>query len=285
MICFLWILAACMPKPLEIGVKQDHSKLVVASQIIPEKELVIALTSSFSPLKNPLSNNSQPSDNSMEELLVEGAVVTVHYLERIDTLKMIRPGVYASDLKLAFDYGTYTLFVHEPVTDQHISAASEMLPKVMFDAVTPVIEKDGDSTKVKVHYTFTDPPGERNYYVISYYSKSKVDANANNLDINSYFNRGSNQLQEMQLLTDQLFTADQYSDSLELPINPNDTIAVVLSNISEGYYKFLHAYQKSGNILNQISGEPLNYPTNITNGFGYFNTHNPDVAVFDLNKY
>jgi hypothetical protein len=65
----------------------------------------------------------------------------------------------------------------------------------------------------------------------------------------------------------------------------SDTIGVSVSNISQGYYEFLDLYGRAGSPLTQITGEPIDYPTNVTNGYGYFTTHVPDLHVFDLNEY
>jgi hypothetical protein len=54
----VWIAAtlySCEPKPIDIDVKPAEARLVVSSQIVPQKNMIIALTKSFSPL-DPISN-------------------------------------------------------------------------------------------------------------------------------------------------------------------------------------------------------------------------------------
>ena len=88
------------------------------------------------------------------------------------------------------------------------------------------------------------------------------------------------------MLSDKEMSGGLYEEVRKLHnVKRTDTIAVTLSNISEGYYKFLSTYLKSGNIINQITGEPIDYPTNVNNGYGYFSAHYPDVKIFDLGKY
>ena len=59
---------------------------------------------------------------------------------------------------------------------------------------------------------------------------------------------------------------------------------ILLSNISEGYYQFLKSRERSGNLLSDITNEPVNYPSNVNNGLGYFNTHYPSIRFFDLKE-
>jgi hypothetical protein len=120
--------------------------------------------------------------------------------------------------------------------------------------------------------------------VISYYTQT---TDTNGLNLNRFFNSGTGQLEDFDLISDKTFENNLYihTKKLKSEIQPSDTIAVTLSNISEGYFKFLTAYRKSGSLFNQITGEPIDYPTNVVNGYGYFNTYYPDVRVFDLSVY
>jgi hypothetical protein len=240
--------------------------------------MIVGLSRSFSPFENPALNNV--SDEFYNNVIVENALVTVQYLAQIDTLSMISSGVYTSDLTLSYNYGDYTLHVKDKIGNQEISAISTMLPKVLFDTVSPVILNN----VITINYSLTDNNKElRNWYVISYYNKA-LSGNIN-MDINNFFDRGTNEFQDMQLISDLDFTNNKYFGTMQLDVSPEDTIAVVLSNISEGYFKFLQLYQKTNGVTGQISGEPVTYPTNVKNGYGYFNTHNPDIAIFDLNNY
>ena len=280
-ICFV----ACTPKPIDIDVAPAKPKLVVASQIIPNKIIIVALSKSFSALSNPTNNgNDSVSQNFLDSILVEHAFVTVSYMNTTDTLFKIASGIYASVNTLQYDHGTYTLYAKDSVTGEEIHASSVLLPLVPFDTVYPVIDKTTIDSLVSVKFEFTDNPNEKNWYVINYILKKQ---SGTNFDINSYFSVGSNKiLTEFRLLSDQTFENSKYSGQNKLQgVNPTDTLAVTISNISEGYYQFLTAYKRTGNIFNQITGEPINYPSNVINGYGYFNTHYPSVHIFDLKNY
>jgi hypothetical protein len=243
----------------------------------------VGLSTSFSALSNSTQNDTV-SPEFLSNLLVKDALVTVSYSNKIDTLFMVTPGIYSSVSTLQQDYGFYTLFARDPSTNEEIKASSVLLPKVKFDTIFPIINKSFLDSIVSIKYEFTDIPSQDNWYVVNYYLKQSVGGGFN---ISNYFNKGASKiLSEFDLLSDKTFSQGKYSaETFLYKVRRTDTIAASISNISEGYYQFLTAYKRSGSIFNMISGEPINYPTNVNNGYGYFNTHYPDVKIFDLNKY
>jgi hypothetical protein len=61
---------------------------------------------------------------------------------------------------------------------------------------------------------------------------------------------------------------------------PGDTIAVSLSNISEEYYRFMQLRLDNRFSFVEFISEPVNYPSNVKGGRGYFNLYVPDVQFF-----
>lgn len=275
------VLSACLPKPIDIELEPFQPKLVVSSQIIPGKVMIVALTKSFSALSNSTQEDTVPS-NFLDSVLVSDAIVTVSYLGTTDTLFMVTPGIYASINTLQYNYGVYNLFAKDPATGLEITAQSTLLPKVEFDTAYPVITRNPGDTTIKVKFEFEDLP-EKNWYAINYYVKRI----GTGIDVNSIFSAGSNKiLTELELLSDLTFNnTNVIGETLLSQIGPTDTIAVSIANISEGYFQFLTAYKRAGGLFNTLTGEPVNYKSNVIGGHGYFNTHYPDVRIFDLKDY
>ncbi|MGQ0828591.1 MAG: DUF4249 family protein, partial [Bacteroidota bacterium] len=116
----------------------------------------------------------------------------------------------------------------------------------------------------------------------------KQPSKGGNLDISSYFGNGSNKiLSVFDLLNDASFTDGKLIKTTIISpmVKASDTIAVELAHISKGYYEFLTAYKRSSKLINQLTGEPINYPSNVQNGYGYFNAHYPDGKIFFLKDY
>ena len=277
------IFPRCTPKPIDIDVKPAEEKLVIASQIIPNSIMVVGLTRSFSAL-DPGGQQDTLQNNFLSRILVSNAIITVTHPAGTDTLYMIAPGIYGSINILYQDYGMYTINATDPSTGEHVTATTELLPQERFDTIWPYISVSGTDSFANVHYEITDQPGGDNHYVACYYQKKQ---NNSAFDINSYFQRGYNNLNSFDLISESDFDANGKL-SRDVPLNGvgvNDTIAVTVSHITQGYYEFLSAYKRSGNLFNQLTGEPINYPTNVIGGYGYFNTHFPDIRIYELINY
>jgi hypothetical protein len=55
-------------------------------------------------------------------------------------------------------------------------------------------------------------------------------------------------------------------------------VIVTLSNVSKGYFDYLSARQRGGSGFAGALGEPITYPSNIVNGYGYFSSHYPSIS-------
>ncbi len=276
-------LVNCTPDPIDIDVQPAEERLVIASQILPNSIMVIGLTRSFSPL-DPDGHEDTLQNDFLDRILVADAIVTVTHPSGTDTLYMLTPGIYASINVLLEDYGSYTVHAKDPLTGLEVTATTELLPPVAFDSIRPYKQLvDGDTTPF-IHYELSDYGAAADYYVVCFYRKSQ-DTSA--FDINDYFNRGSNQLNRFDLITDQDFNQNGklIRNTQLADVSTIDTIAVTVSHITKGYYEFLTAYKRSSSLFNQLSGEPINYPTNVEGGYGYFNTHFPEVRIFELRNY
>jgi len=277
------ILHGCTPKPLLIDVEQIEPKIVVASQIIPGQAMFIGLTRSFGALEMNADSDSV-SNEFLDKLLLDHALVTVSYMDQTDTLYKLEKGIYVSVLTPQYHHEEYRLYVYDSTDGSEVFAMTTMLPQVGFDSVYPYIEKNGDDTIVYLHYSFTDPP-EENWYMVNYYKNQDNDTAAG-FDLNNYFNRGDNVLIHTDVLSDKTFESQYYEATIALyGAAATDSIAVTMSNISEDYYKFLDLRNKSQNWFAEVTNEPINYPTNVIGGLGFFNTHFPDVRFFDLNNF
>ena len=65
-------------------------------------------------------------------------------------------------------------------------------------------------------------------------------------------------------------------------VEPGDTLAVMLSNVEEDYYNFMKLREDTRFGLAAAIGEPINYPSNVEGGLGFFSLYAPDVRVFIL---
>lgn len=271
----------CRPKPLDVVLPDYEPQIVIASQVLPGEVMLIGLTRSFTVLSNEGSKGEADS-STFSNLLIDSALVTIEHSGITDTLVKLADGLYAS-IQTLDDPGTnYQLRVTDYLLNKTATASAEMLEQIGFDTAYPEIVQTEEDTVIKVHIKFTDPAGD-NFYMVNIYSREILEEG---LDLNSFFENGNNKVEATKIYSqnDLKTGSNNFTYTLE-SLDATDSIAVSISNISEGYYDFLKAREKSTGLLTSITNEPINYPSNIKGGLGYFNTHFPDVEYFDLNEY
>lgn len=274
--------ASCLPPSIDIDVTPAPPKLCIASLVLGNNGIVVGLTRSYSPLeKNPDADTL--TDDLVEQILVSGATVTISYGAQTDTLYEVAPGVYSNLLTTITEGETYTLRAYDPQMNLSAQAVTVMRPDVEPDTVYPYIVRDAD-TMVFFHYKLRDNTATENYYVINFIKKVQGDSA---FDINNVFAAGSNEvLTEFELLDDQTFQNGVLEEDVHIfSAGQHDTVAISVSEISKGYYEFLTAMKRSSSIFNQLTGEPITYPSNVEGGHGYFTMHRTNTELFDLNLY
>ncbi len=272
----------CQPDPLDITLPEYEPSVVVASQVLPGEIMFIGLTRSFTILSSA-GNDGGGDSSTFANILVDSAFVSIEHGGQVDTLFNIAPGLFASTTPLDNPGTNYNLKVIDYMLNKTATASAEMLAYVQFDTVYPILDKGLNDTLVTIHAEFTDDPSDRNFYMLNIYSREIL---SNGLDLNSFFSNGENKIQSTVLYTDTELSSLNFTLDIEVEkVGSRDSIAVALSNISEGYYDFLKKREKGGNIFTELTNEPINYPSNITGGIGFFNTHFPDVEYFDLNEF
>lgn len=266
------VLIACRPKPIEINVDSAPSKLVVFSHAVPNNVMIISLTKSFSLLDGI-------DEDQFEDMLVSGATVQVKVDGQNYDFYELNPGFYASFTSLISDAKNFELTVNHE--GEVVTASTTTSTPVNFTTFQPSVDKTSTDTTVHIQLKFQDIPNESNFYMINVYRNN----GGSTFDGVNYFENGNNALAETILLSDLEFNGTYEKKHTFDNLHHEDSIAVTLSNVSEEYYNYLILRNESGSVFNQLNLEPLNYPTNVMNGYGFFNAHIPDVKFDDLGQY
>jgi Domain of unknown function (DUF4249) len=270
-------ISACT-KPLPIEVPQLEPKLVVNCQIIPDQIIVVSLTKSFTGLYDANKDTTSKFD-----ILVPNGFVTISYDNKVDTLNQLSDGFYVSlntDLK---PNTTYKLFAYDSLTKQTVTAETRMMPRAELKDLKFNRLINGTDTSYEVEYSLTDASTQNDYY---YVTISKLNKSLNTPAIPPAISK-------LFFKTTKLFLHPDAQaqngiikgrDLLIGPLGfkPGDTVSVLVAQIDEGYFKYLNAFQRSGSVLNQLTGEPINFPTNIKNGYGYFAAHPSKIYLKTL---
>jgi len=265
---------SCLPDPLEVkGVPTIKQQIVVSSQILTDQSLVVMLTKSFGALD--ASDDSDPQA-LLNQIAINDALVTITGPQGTDTLNFIDTGIYGG-LTNAFEGGkSYTLHVKSPTMGE-VNASTVVKPQVRFDQIETELFFNGfDDTLAQVTHQFQDLPG-KNFYMLNVQRFRQRNLEAQLLNPRAF----------IRLLTDEAFDGTLYSETFRVfptDFSEGDTVAVYLSNISEEYYRFIKLRVDNRFSFVEFLGEPINYPSNVIGGKGFFNLYLPDIRLFRLSS-
>jgi hypothetical protein len=280
----IFIFFSCVPDPIVIELEEAPSRLVISSHAIGTQTLLVTVTRSFSALTPATESDTTETvnENTLNDVLVKNAVVTIAYEDVTDTLIEVDslPGFYFSFNVSQKENTLYQLKVSDPATGQTVSSSTYFTPRIDLNNVYPRVNYE-DSIAY-LNYSFTDPAEEANWYVLEVF---KVSVPLDKDPDEAFFDIYQSATRKMTtLLKDVNFEDNVHADEFRLNgFNPGDTVGITFSHISEDYYKFLLAsYESQNSITALISSEPVNRPTNIVNGYGHFNLRKPTLRFLVL---
>lgn len=270
----LLFLSSCLPDPLEVdNVPMVEKEMVVASQMLPEETLLILLTRTFGALEIGGNNDVEAM---LEKIAVNDALVTIEGRGAIDTLDFLGNGFYGG-VEIEFKTGENYKLHAASETLGEVTAETTVKPHVSFKKVeADLIQNEYGDTLIQVVYVFEDPLPP-NWYMISV---QKIEAER-------IVENAINPLTYTRLLNDDEFNGKVYTEKVSVVARHyaiGDTIAVMLSNIQEDYYKFMNMRMDGRSNFLEFLGEPVDYPSNVTNGKGFFNLYLPDIRTFVLGR-
>jgi hypothetical protein len=269
-----FVLLSCIPDPLEIdGIPVVKPEIVVSTQIIPDRSLLVLLTKTFGALDGV--NDSVP-DAFLEQIVVSDAIVTISGPQSLDTLIALGDGVYGGIFIPFAENEEYTLRVISESLGE-VNATTTVKPMIAFDAIQADLYYNGfDDTLAQITHRIIDPSGA-NWYMLNVQEVEREDIIENIINPRAF----------TRLVEDSGFDGGAYEETFRVvprDYSPGDTIAVSLSNISEEYYDFVKLRLDNRFSLVEFLGEPINYPSNVKGGKGFFNLYIPDVRFFVLEE-
>lgn len=273
-VCLL-IQSSCLPDPLEITQMPTlEPEIVVASQILPDKSLVILLTKTFGALD---ANTDSDPEELLDKIAVNDALVIIEGNNSVDTLLFLDKGFYGG-VDIPFQAGeTYSLHVDSETLGE-VYAHTTVQPQVNFQHIEAGLSYNafGD-TLTQITYAFKDP-ALTNWYML----------NVQKIEPEKFIENAINPKAYTRLLEDIPFNGQVYVEKVSViarGYNSGDTIAVLLSNISEDYYEFVKLRMDNRYSFMEFLGEPVNYPSNIIGGKGFFNLYIPDIRTFVFDEF
>jgi hypothetical protein len=268
----IFLLTSCLPDPLEVdGIPVVKPEIVVSSQIVPDESLVILLTKSFGALD--ASDDSDPQA-LLDQISITDALVTLQHNGETDTLLSLGNGFYGGTTIDFVPNTDYTLNVDSESLG-NVTATTRVKPQVTFEEIEAQLYFDNfDDTLAQITYRLDDPP-EKNWYMLNVLKVEQDELRENLLNPRDF----------VRLVDDETFADTTFVETFRVfprEFADGDTIAVYLSNISKDYYDFIQLRLDNRFSLVEFISEPLNYPSNVIGGRGYFNLYIPDIRFIVL---
>ena len=266
---------ACLPDPLEVrNIPIAKPEIVVNTQIVPDGSLVVFLTKTFGALD--ASDDSDPFD-LIRAISVDDALVILEGPASVDTLLLLANGIYGGINLSLLPGDDYTLQVNSASLGS-VEATTTVSPQVYFESLSVERHFNGfDDTLVQVSYVIEDPAVKNQYMINVQRFSFREDISAQLLEPHVY----------TKLIDDTEYDGSVIADTLRATPRdyaPGDTVAVFLSNIHQSYYDFMKLRLDNRVGFVEFVSEPVNYPSNVTGGRGFFNLHIPDIRLFILEE-
>lgn len=266
------IVAGCIPDPLAVkGLPVVPQQIVVTTQMVPDRSLIILLTRTFGALE--ASEYSDPQQ-VLDQIAVADALVTLRGPSGTDTLVSFGSGLYGGVTMTFLEGQSYTLRVVSESLGE-VSATTTVKPRVEFSSIDASLYYNGyGDTLAQIIYGFRDP-AEANWYMLNVQPVERDELVRRILNPDTY----------TRLLEDAEYNGEQFAEAVRVvrrDYHPGDTILVSLSNISQEYYAFMKLRIDNRFSFIEYLSEPVNYPSNVAGGKGFFNLYLPDVRMFVL---
>lgn len=274
------------PKPVDIYVPQAKPRLVISSMALNEHAIILSAGYSIESMTKleDSTNTGVP-----KELLLDSGIVQITETGgQPYTLERISSGVYGSRSLHIKPGVNYTLTVTDPAKQLSIGATTQYTPAPsVAESAVKFIPGTGKDSILKISIAINDASAN-GFYFVCYNTAREIRKNTH-LSLNNSLNQNFNAINSFEPKNIQLIEGENAIDgivrqSFSTEAYANDTMIVQIAQVDEGYFKYLSAYKRTGYLINQLTGEPINLPTNIRTGYGYFSLYSPVRYAFDLGK-
>ena len=270
----LMTLSGCIPDPLDVDViPVVEPQIVVSSQMVPDQTLLVLLTRTFGALD---ADENSDAEALLNQISVNDAEVTITGPAGTYTLTALDHGAYGGVFIPFVEGESYELKVNSASLGE-VSAVTKVSARVTFKTIEAKLRvNDFDDTVADITHRFKDVAGE-NFYMITSQEIDRDDIIEDLLNPNAH----------IRLLKDTNFDGLEYGETFRVPrsrFDVGDSVLVSLSNISPDYYHFMELRLDNRFSFIEYLSEPINYPSNINGGKGFFNLYVPDIRFLVLEQ-
>ncbi|MEJ0029841.1 MAG: DUF4249 domain-containing protein [Bacteroidota bacterium] len=262
-------MTSCIPDPLDLEVDQLKPKLVVTSHV-DQGTVDILLTRSVGALD---ANDDTDLFELINEASVSDAVVRIQSNGVTYDLNAFGGAYAISGMPLVAGQ-TYALYAHS-AKDGTVSATTVYPQPISFRDVSVKTTIIGNDSLAQVFYSIDDPSGQ-NWYIVT---AAHVRSGANKEHLNPRI--------VAKTIDDTGLDGTIIGGDFKIPfieVQTGDFVTVTLQNVGKDYFDYVKLREDTQFGIAAAVGEPVNYPTNIQGGLGFFALFYIDSHKFTIGE-
>lgn len=276
---FLIILySSCELLDQPLSVEPAEVKMSLSSLRLGNEGFVISVTKSFSALSATSMNNL--ADSTLQTLFVNRGLVEIRTRNEYQIAEKLQdvPGLYATTFTNWVPGDSLFLTVTDSVSLERVTAKTKIMSNALIDSVH-LLKTDSTRFFDSLYVKLIDPDiEETNYYVLHLYDfTSFIESQISN---DSLFSTTNSPLLYEHNFSDARVDSLIQEFTFTIPSEiGNDTLLLSLSHIEEGYFRFLDARKRNADGASGLFNEPITFPGNVVNGYGYVSAHFPQFRI------
>jgi hypothetical protein len=280
----LSLLGCRKPNPIDIAIPQSESKMVISSHVVNEHVIMVSAVYSIPSTARPTDVSS--SQQMAKEMLIDSALVVINEAGQPPVPMSKLSSVLYTVTNVTLKPGTeYTLTVTDCKKNVTTTAKTTYTTTSSLINIATSMAGTANDSLVNMSISIDDVnTGDR--YFVSYSTLSQLRQTAGSIKENitkaDMASLVSFEPKRIQLLENTTTGQNKITGSFAIKASHNDTLLIQVARVDDDYYKYLVAYKRTGYFLNQLTGEPINLPSNIKTGHGYFALYQTRELVVDI---
>ncbi len=276
-IILLFVLQACEPKPLDMKIKTNKSKIVISPVFNSQSELGVLVTKSFSA---NISMQKDPLD-ILNTCKIENVSVSLENNGVSSNLQGINP-VFVTNTISFRPYSQYTITVRNNSNGETVKATTTMLPQVSIDAISLNVSRKFMDTSLHLKIRLNENADVKRYYMAVFKLNQTRGAVSGKKSILKQSLYNQVELFDNSNASNGKLVYEKTHHRSMTSFGADDSLVVEVSEVSEDYYRYLEIYRKTNSFINRLTGEPINLTSNVQGGMGFFFLLYPACREFEL---
>ncbi len=272
-------LSSCDPKPIDLEIQMEKPRIIISPLFNSENEIGILVTRSFS----SLASVQNPFD-LVYGSRINSARVSIENDGRAYNLAGVSPVYLSGDIGFR-PYSEYRVIVIDTLTGEKAEASTVMLPQVKPHAIDLQRSDKAADTAVTLTLDIQDDASVKRYYLVTFNLNEEVRGKSGQKPLSGKSLYDVIEIFDNSAAANGHLTYEKTYRQNIVGFGGNDSVIVEVSEVSGEYYNYLSIYKKSGSVINQLTGEPINMPSNVRGGAGFFFLTYPVYKEFILGEH